>query len=148
MSEVEARLLVLRGRLASVESLTSSTRGQEWRSELSLRHSDSWEDKFKLGPWCQQERKVRSLGTSYPVHRPQNTAPTHNRSRNKGCGRSPYMQLPWAQNSPAYPHIPAPMSPAKWTLWQLGRRGKGSLCRQEGKLTGWARGPWESLVLL
>lgn len=57
------------------------------------------------------------------------------------------MQLPWLRTVPPT-HIPAPMSPAKWTLWQLGRRGKGGLWRQEGKLTGWARGPRASLVLL
>lgn len=47
-----------------------------------------------------------------------------------------------------------PLSPAKWTLWQLGRRGRGELCSREGKVTsgpgagGWAGRPWESPVLL
>lgn len=148
LSEVEARLLVLRGHLASVELLTSNTGGQEWRSRLSLSHSDSWEDNSKLGPWCQQEGRVRSLGTGYQVHRPQNTAPTIQGLQEQRLWELSLHAITLGSEQSRLPRIPAPMSPAKWTLWQLGKRGKGGLCRQEGKLTGWARGPWESLVLL
>lgn len=91
---------------------------------------------------------MRSLDTGYQVHRPQNTAPTIQPLREQRQWELSLHAITLGSEQFRLPSYPRPMSPAKWTLWQLGRRGKGGLCRQEGKLTGWARGPWESLVLL
>lgn len=125
-----------------------ATLGQERRGRLSLSHNDSREDKPMLDPWCQQEGRVRSLDTGYQVYRPQNSAPTVQLLQEQRLWELSLHAITLGSEQSRLSPYPRPMSPAKWTLWQLGRRGKGGLCRQEGKLTGWARGPWESLVLL
>lgn len=91
---------------------------------------------------------MRSVGTGYQVHRPQNTSPTTHPLQEQRLWELSLHAITLGSEQSRLPPCPRPMSPAKWTLWQLGRRGKGGLFRQEGKLTGWARGPWESLVLL
>lgn len=101
-----------------------------------------------LDPWCQQEERVRSLDTGYQVYRPQNSAPTVQLLEEQRLWELSLHAITLGSEQSRLSPYPRPMSPAKWTLWQLGRRGKGGLCRQEGKLTGWARGPWESLALL
>lgn len=104
LSEVEARLLVLRGHLASVELLTSSTQGQEWEMKLSLSHSDSWEDGVQTRPMVPRGREGEVSGHWLPSAQTSEHSPNHKVLQEQRLWELSLHAITLAQNSPAYPY--------------------------------------------